>query len=259
MCGSATELEDVEELLVGKTIDLYLTDPPYNVDYKGSTGLTIINDSMSDDSFHQLLTDAYIQASSVMKKGAPFYIFHADSEGYNFRGALKKTDLVLKQCLIWVKNSMVLGRQDYQWQHEPILYGWKAGDSHKWYGQFNKKTVIDDGQNIANLDELDIAELARDLFNETTVIREDKPARNGDHPTMKPIKLLARLIQNSSKKGDIVFDHFMGSGSTLIACEQTGRTAYGIELDPKYCDVIRKRYWKFTHNDDEEGWQDGTS
>ena len=257
MCGSATSIADAEALLGDKRIDLYLTDPPYNVDYEGGSGLKIMNDSMSDSNFLQFLKDSYIQASAYMKKGAPFYIFHADSEGYNFRGALKATDLTLKQCLIWVKNTMVLGRQDYQWQHEPILYGWKDGEAHKWYGKFDKKTIIDDGINLDDMDDLDVRTLFKSILEESSAISADKPSRNGEHPTMKPIKLIAKLIFNSSKKNDLVYDNFLGSGSTLIAAEQTSRTCYGTELDPRYVDVIRKRYHKFV-TDSEEGWEDGT-
>lgn len=260
MCGSATDLDDADILLGDTSIDLYLTDPPYNVNYEGGTGLKIMNDSMSDGNFAQFLIDCYTQASIHMKTGAPFYIFHADSEGYNFRGSLKATDLTLKQCLIWVKNTMVLGRQDYQWQHEPILYGWKEGSAHKWYGKFDKKTVIDFEKKLEDLQGDELLELVEDLRKQSSVIREDKPARNSEHPTMKPLKLVTRLIMNSSKNGNIVFDNFLGSGSTLIACERTGRTCYGMELDPKYVDVIRKRYAKFI-NDNQlpDNWEELTA
>jgi len=156
---------------------------------------------------------------------------HADSEGYNFRSAVKEVNWLMKQCLIWVKQTMVMGRQDYQWKHEPILYGWKSGSSHSWYSD----------------------------RKQTTILEFDRPNRSSDHPTTKPIEILAYLINNSSKAGDIIYDSFSGSGSTLIACEQTDRICYGMEIDPKYVDVIRKRYWKFTHDGNEEGWEDGTS
>lgn len=232
MCGSATNEDDVDKLLSNQKIDLYLTDPPYNVAYTGKTkeALTIENDEMDDGEFLAFLADAFRRADEHMKSGAAFYIFHADSEGYNFRAAVKETGWVLKQCLIWVKQTMVMGRQDYQWKHEPILYGWKSGSSHSWYAD----------------------------RKQTTVLNFDRPQRNGEHPTMKPIAILSYLIDNSSKAGDLVYDSFSGSGSGIIACEQTNRTCYGMELDPKYVDVIRKRYWKFI-NGSEEGWQDGTS
>ena len=232
LCGSATDEDDVNRLFGDQKIDLYLTDPPYNVDYTGKTkdALKIDNDSMDDGEFLAFLADAYRRADEHMKSGAAFYIFHADSEGFNFRAAVKEVGWMLKQCLIWVKQTMVMGRQDYQWKHEPILYGWKSGSSHSWFAD----------------------------RKQTTVLNFDRPSRNAEHPTMKPIEILAYLIRNSSKSGDLVYDSFSGSGSTLIACEQLDRTCYGVELDPKYVDVIRKRYWKFI-NGSEEGWEDGTS
>jgi len=230
MCGSATSEEDTNILLGEQQIDLYLTDPPYNVDYTGKTkdALKIENDKMDDGEFLAFLSDSHRRADEHMKSGASFYIFHADSEGYNFRGAVKEVGWLLKQCLVWVKQSMVMGRQDYHWQHEPILYGWKSGASHSWYTD----------------------------RKQTTVLEFDRPQRNGEHPTMKPISILSYLINNSTKAGDLVFDNFLGSGSTLMAAEQTDRTCYGMELDPKYVDVIRKRYHKFITGS-EEGWEDG--
>lgn len=201
-------------------MDLLLTDPPYNVDYVGKTkdALKIENDKRTDSDFHKLLVDAFKAADQVMKPGAAFYIWHADSEGFNFRGACREIGWQVRQCLIWNKNTFVLGRQDYQWKHEPCLYGWKDGAAHYF---------VDDR-------------------TQSTVFEEDKPARSAEHPTMKPIKLLARQIKNSSKKGENVLDIFGGSGSTLITCEQLGRNAYTVELDPKYCDVIIKRWEDFT-------------
>lgn len=235
MCGSSIE-EDVVDKLFGATkIDLYLTDPPYNVNYTGKTkdALKIDNDSMDDLEFQAFLTDANRRADEHMKEGAAFYIFHADSEGYNFRASVKEVGWMLKQCLIWVKQSMVMGRQDYQWQHEPILYGWKSGASHSWYSD----------------------------RKQTTVLNFDRPSRSTEHPTMKPINILAYLISNSSKAGDIVYDAFSGSGSGLIACEQTDRTFYGCEVDPRFVDVIRKRYAKFVQPDNElpENWEELTA
>lgn len=232
ICGSATSEDDINKLLGEQRIDLLVTDPPYNVDYTGKTkdALKIENDKMDDGEFLAFLADANRRVDEHMKDGAAFYIFHADSEGYNFRASVQEVGWMLKQCLIWVKQSMVMGRQDYQWKHEPILYGWKSGAAHNW-----------------NSDR-----------KQTTVLEFDRPSRNAEHPTMKPLEILAYLIGNSSKAGDLVFDSFLGSGSTLIACEATGRVCYGSELDPRYVDVIRKRYWKYVNDGNEEGWEMGT-
>lgn len=220
LCGDSTATADVEKLMNGEKADLLLTDPPYNVAYEGATKdkLTIQNDDMNDDEFHEFLHDAFTNADSVMKEGAAFYIWHADSEGFNFRSACKGAGWKIRQCLIWVKNSIVLGRQDYQWKHEPCLYGWKEGAAHYFVDDRTQSTVWE--------------------FN--------KPLRNGEHPTMKPIDLMARAINNSSRRGDNVLDLFGGSGSTLITCEQLGRRCYMMELDPKYCDVIIKRWETLT-------------
>ena len=216
ICGDSTVLSTYDELMGEDQADLLLTDPPYNVDYEGGTGLKIQNDNMEDVAFKRFLVDAFKACDSVMKEGASFYIWHADSEGYNFRGACKEIDWQVRQCVIWVKNTFVMGRQDYQWKHEPCLYGWKAGAAHYF---------VDD----------------RSL---TTCFEFDKPMRNDIHPTMKPIELFAFQIGNSSRKGEIVLDAFGGSGTTLIACEQLGRIARLIELDGKYCDAIVKRFIK---------------
>lgn len=220
MCGDSTDPETMERLMDGEKADLYLTDPPYNVAYTGKTkdALTIQNDKMDNSVFRQFLNDAFFSAVSVMKKGAAFYVWHADSEGYNFRGACEESGLEVKECLVWNKNTMVLGRQDYQWKHEPCLYGWKKGAPHKWYSD----------------------------RKQTTVLEFDKPSASRDHPTMKPVALFAYQIQNSTKPGDIVLDSFGGSGTTIMACEQLGRKGYVVELDPKYCDVIIKRWEQFT-------------
>lgn len=216
MCGDSTKPEDVEKLMDGVKADMLLTDPPYNVNYTGKTkdSLTIKNDSMDADSFRLFLHDAFAAADSAMKPGAVFYIWHADSEGYAFRGACADVGWKVRQCLIWNKNSMVMGRQDYHWKHEPCLYGWKDGASHLW---------------------------ASDR-KQTTILNFDKPQRNGEHPTMKPVKLFDYQIQNNTKGGDIVLDLFGGSGTTIAACEQNGRTGYVMELDPRYCDVIISRW-----------------
>ena len=221
MCGDSTSVEDVEKLVGGGVIvDMLLTDQPYNVAYEGKTedALTIQNDSMDDESFRQFLTNAFFAADSVMKKGAVFYIWHADSEGYNFRGACRDVGWTVRECLIWNKNQMVLGRQDYHWKHEPCLYGWKDGASHLWASDRKQTTVLD----------------------------FDKPQRNGVHPTMKPIALFDHQIKNNTKGNDIVLDLFGGSGTTIMACEQNGRRGYSMELDPRYVDVIIKRWEDFT-------------
>lgn len=220
MCGDSTSVTDVEALCGGRKMDLLITDPPYNVDYTGKTkdALKIENDKMEDESFRLFLRDAFLTADTVMKPGATFYIWHADSEGYNFRGACHDIEWKVRQCLIWVKNVMVMGRQDYQWKHEPCLYGWKEGASHNWYSD----------------------------RKQTTLLEFDRPSRSELHPTMKPVPLFDYQIKNSSKKGDAVLDLFGGSGTTMVACEQDGRTAYLMELDPRYVDVIIDRWEKLT-------------
>ncbi len=220
MCGDSTVLEDVEKLMGGVQADMLLTDPPYNVNYEGKTKdkLKIKNDKMDNDNFRQFLIDAFSNADMVMKPGAVFYIWHADSEGYNFRGACFDVGWTVRQCLIWNKNSMVMGRQDYQWKHEPCLYGWKEGAGH----------------------------LCASDRKQTTVINFDKHTRNDMHPTMKPIPLFDYQIKNNTKGGDVVLDLFGGSGTTIIACEQNGRRGYCMEYDPRYVDVIVDRWEKFT-------------
>jgi site-specific DNA-methyltransferase (adenine-specific) len=220
MCGDSTNVSDVEKLMNGDKADLLLTDPPYNVAYEGGTKekLKIENDDMSDEEFQEFLISAFENSNIVMKDGASFYIWHSDSEGFNFRSACKNTGWKIRQCLIWVKNSIVLGRQDYQWKHEPCLYGWKDGAAHYFVDDRTQSTVWE--------------------FN--------KPLRNMEHPTMKPVDLIARAINNSSRSDNIVLDIFGGSGTTLIACEQLNRKCYMMELDPKYCDVIIKRWENLT-------------
>lgn len=203
----------------GVQADLYLTDPPYNVDYTGGTkdALKIENDKMSSEEFRQFLRDSFTAAKLNMKAGAAFYIWYAGLEAPNFQGACVDVNWTVREVLIWVKNTFALGRQDYQWQHEPCLYGWNEG-SHSWYSD----------------------------RKQTTVLNFDKPARNGEHPTMKPVPLFDYLIKNSSKAGDIVLDSFGGSGTTIIACEQNKRKGYCMELDPKYVDVIIERWENLT-------------
>lgn len=220
MCGDSTSIEALEQLCGGQLVDMWLTDPPYNVAYEGKTkdALTIKNDSMADDQFRQFLRDSYVAADAVMKPGAVFYIWHADSEGYNFRGAAHDAGWKVRQCLIWKKSTMVMGRQDYHWKHEPCLYGWKDGAGHLW---------------------------AADR-KQTTILEFDKPSRNGEHPTMKPVALFEYQMLNNTKGGDIVLDSFGGSGTTLLAAEKNGRYARLMELDGRYVDVIVRRWCEFT-------------
>jgi site-specific DNA-methyltransferase (adenine-specific) len=224
ICGDSTKPEDVERLMDGQKADLFLTDPPYNVDYTGGTkdALKIMNDNMDDVSFRKFLQDAFARANEVMRAGAVFYIWHADSEGYNFRGACKDVGWQVRECLIWNKSSLVLGRQDYQWKHEPCLYGWKDGAPHLWASDRKQTTVLD----------------------------FDKPLASKLHPTMKPVSLFAYQLGNNTHEGDAVLDLFGGSGTTLIACEQLNRRAFTSELDPKYCDVIVKRYINLKGSED---------
>lgn len=228
MCGDSTDASQVAKLLGGTNIQLYLTDPPYNVayGYDGAAteghrkdGLVVLNDKMDNDKFEEFLTNAFNAANANMEKGASFYIFHSDGYSYWFRKALINTvDLELRENLIWVKNSMVLGRQDYQWRHEPCLYGWKKGATHNWFSD----------------------------RKQTTVMEFDRPTKSVEHPTMKPIPLFAYLIQNSSQEGWNVYDSFGGSGTTIMACEQLDRNGFSMELDPHYCDVIINRWETYT-------------
>ena len=213
ICGDSTKAETYDLLMGSTKANLVITDPPYNVNYEGSAG-KIKNDNMADEAFYNFLLDAYTQMHSAMADDASIYVFHADTEGLNFRRAFANAGFYLSGCCIWKKQSLVLGRSPYQWQHEPCLYGWKKNGKHQWYT--GRK--------------------------ETTIWEFDKPKKNGDHPTMKPIPLLAYPIMNSSMSNSVVLDPFGGSGSTLIACEQTDRICYTVELDEKFCDVIVKRY-----------------
>lgn len=250
LCGDSTNPAHIAQLMGGVSADLFLTDPPYNVDYEGSDGQKIQNDKMGDNAFHEFLVAAFTAVNTVLKPGCAIYIWHADSEGYNFRSAFKKAGWTLRQCIIWVKNSLVLGRQDYQWKHEPCLYGWKDGSAHYFTNSRTETTTIEDeGLEFEKMKKDELVKLLKDIYSdktETTIIHENKPARNAEHPTMKPIRLLARLIRNSSRQGQTVLDTFGGSGSTLIACEQMNRDCYTMELDPHYCDVIIARWEKLT-------------
>lgn len=213
VCGDSTKAETYEILMQEKKANLVVTDPPYNVNYEGSAG-KIKNDNMAAEKFYQFLLDAFTNMEKVMADDASIYVFHADTEGLNFRRAFTDAGFYLSGCCIWKKPSLVLGRSPYQWQHEPVLYGWKKNGKHQWYSD----------------------------RKQTTIWEFEKPRKNADHPTMKPIPLLAYPITNSSMSNTLILDPFGGSGSTLIACEQTDRSCCTIELDEKYCDVIVKRY-----------------
>lgn len=217
ICGDSTKSETYDQLLGDKKANLVVTDPPYNVDVEETAG-KILNDNMSDGDFYQFLLSMFTQVENHMEDDASIYVFHADTEGHNFRKAFKDAGFYLSGCCIWKKNSLVLGRSPYQWQHEPCLYGWKKKGKHQWFSD----------------------------RKQTTIWEYDRPKSSKDHPTMKPIQLMAYPIQNSSMRGTIVLDPFLGSGSTLIAADQTGRVCYGIELDEKFVDVIVKRYIEVT-------------
>ena len=221
LCGDSTKPEDIAKLMGEEKANMYLVDPPYNVALTGSNGLTIQNDNMADGKFREFLTAAFRCASDSLEPGASFYIFHSDSESSNFRLAARDTELEVHETLYWIKNSFVLGRFDYHYQSESCLYGWKPGAPHKWYSD----------------------------RCQCNLLNFDKPKHNDVHPSMKPVEMLVYLVQNSSKRGETVLDNFGGSGSTLIACEQTGRKCRMIELDEKYCDVIRRRWAEFKHGE----------
>ena len=223
LCGDSTSTEEVSRLMGGLLADVLVTDPPYNVSYEGKTkdALTIKNDTQDDEKFRDFLKSAFASADHVMKPGAVFYIWHADSEGFNFRGACRDVGWKVRQCLIWKKQSMVLGRQDYHWQHEPCLYGWKDGAAHLW---------------------------ASDR-KQTTILEFDRPFRSELHPTMKPVDLIEYNVLNNTKGKDVVLDLFLGSGTTMIACENSGRRCFGIELDPRYAQVIVQRWCEYTNSE----------
>lgn len=233
MCGDSTSAEDVGRLMGGERANMMLTDPPYNVALgmnetpeqararnRRTDGKFVTNDHMPDDEFLAFLTSCFRLGFDFLKPGASFYIWHADSEGFNFRGAVRECGEKVRQCLIWTKDVLVMGRQDYQWQHEPCLYGWKEGGPHAWYSD----------------------------RKQTTLLRFDRPFRNQEHPTMKPVDLFAYLVGNSSAPRDLVYDPFLGSGTTLIAAASLGRVCYGMEISPRYCDVIRRRWTRYARD-----------
>ncbi|MDQ0291028.1 DNA modification methylase [Oligosphaera ethanolica] len=259
MCGDATEKDDLIKLMNGQEADLWLTDPPYNVAYEGEHGLKIKNDNMKTSEFDDFLRRAFGLVALILKPGASFYIFHSTSTSVSFLTSLAATGMAMRQILVWVKNGFVMSRQDYHYAHEPIIYGWKDGASHSWFSDRKQSTVVDvpdqpfvkrdDGRwqlKVRN----HIYSIPADAVCEeepTTVIEHPRPIRNDVHPTMKPVELLIRLLKHSCQRGDIIMDTFGGSGSTLIAAEQTGRKAFLMELDERYADVIWKRYAEFIH------------
>jgi len=246
ICGDSTDPAIYDKLFGNHIADMVLTDPPYNVAYIGKTkdALTIENDRQNDEEFYQFLLKFYTAQAEVTKPGGAWYVWHADSEGYIFRKAFEDSGLLMKQCLIWVKNCMVLGRQDYQWRHEPCLYGWKPGAAHYFIDDRTNTTVTENPIDFKKLKKEELLAIVEELFSDqtpTSIIHADKPSRSDKHPTMKPILLLAPLIQNSSKPGWIVADPFLRSGSTMIAAHQLKRRVFGIELDPQYCQVVVDR------------------
>lgn len=247
MCGDSTSTADVKKLLAGETMDLVVTDPPYNVAIENSQGMTIENDNMSADTFQEFLNKAFTNMNEALKPGGAFYIWHASRTQREFETALNEAGLEVRQQLIWNKNSLVLGRQDYQWKHEPCMYGWKEG-SHYFINARTETTTIEEPLDLEKLTKDEMKTLLQTIYQETptTVIDEHRPSKNTDHPTMKPIKLIGRLIRNSSKPGEKVLDLFGGSGSTLIASEELDRKCYMMEYDAKYVDVIINRWEEFT-------------
>lgn len=252
-CGDSTDIESVEKLMDGEAADMALTDPPYNMGYIGAGNTDksaykhgkILNDKMSDENFEIFLTDVYSNLFVAMKDGASFYVFYKELGKGVFITSLEKGGLTFKQELVWVKNQLVLGGSKYQNMYEPCLFGCKGDQVANWYADRRERSVI---ESIDLMNEFELRSTIIELLEtiETDVVRERKPLKNDLHPTMKPLKLLARFINNSSRKNDIVLDLFGGSGSTLIACEQLGRRCYTMELDPKYCDVIIKRWETLT-------------
>ena len=249
MCGDSTNPDDVDKLMNGAVADLVVTDPPYNVAISNSQGMTIENDNMSDENFKEFLNKSFYNLNKNLKEGGAFYVWLASKEHINFETALNNNGLYVRQSLIWVKQHFNLGRQDYKWKHEPCLYGWKDGASHYFIDEFNHPTVFEDKIDFDSLKKEEAIQMLKDIYEDgisTTVIHEDKPTMNDLHPTMKPLRLLARLIRNSSKENEKVLDLFGGSGSTLITCEQLNRQCYMMEYDPVYVDVIIDRYENLT-------------
>lgn len=262
MVGDSTKAEQVAELMAGELADLLVTDPPYNVAYgqygsatearalhRRTDRKTIENDKFdSENAFREFLSASYTAADASMRPGAAFYIWHASQQSRAFLDAMTAPDWTLREIIIWAKNSLCLGRQDYQWQHEPCLYGWKGGAGHYFIDLRTLTTIFDDEKPLDELTNKELKELVAN-YRATipaTIIRENKPTKSEEHPTMKPVRLIAKLVGNSSREGEIVLDIFGGSGTTMIACEQLNRICYMMELDPHYADVIIERWEKFT-------------
>lgn len=263
VCGNSTDMSDVKKLLGGEMLDLVITDPPYNVNYEekaealneyrpnNNGAMKIENDLMGNDEFYSFLFKVYSNMYEYMRAGAAIYVFHADSEGLNFRKAFVDAGFKLSECLIWEKNNFVLGRCDYHWRHEPILYGWKEGAAHYFINDRTQDTILlEDDVDFEAMKKQDLIQYIKDMQNkyhdQTSVIYEKKPMSSSLHPTMKPLELVGKLMKNSSKKDWIVGDFFGGSGSTLMAAEQLGRTAYVMELDEHYASVIVDRWEEYT-------------
>jgi DNA modification methylase len=250
LCGGSDDEEAMANLMNGRQADLVWTDPPYNVDYHNDRGEGLENDNLPPEAFKEMISAAFRNIFRYVREGGCFYVSHSDIGGLVFRGALIESGFLLKQCLIWVKNGAVLGRQDYNWKHEPILYGWKPGRAHYFCMDYTLTTVIDEDVDASKLKREDLVALVKELrkCQPTTVIREDRPNRNSLHPTQKPIPLVGRMIRNSTpnRAGILVLDGFGGSGTTLMACEQMGRDCFTMEKDPVFCDVIVKRWEQFT-------------
>lgn len=245
MCGDTTS-EDINKLMQGTKADLLLTDPPYNINVSNSQGMTIAHDNMIKSEFIEFLSSSFKRLDSAIKEGAAFYIWYADSSAYEFIESCHNANWEIRQNLIWVKSQFILGRQDYQWRHEPCLYGWKDGAAHYFIKDRTQSTIIDDSIDLENASIEELKDYIQNLFDTTSVLYEKKPTVNDLHPTMKPLKLMGKLIKNSSKRDQIVLDGFGGSGSTLIACEELERICYMMEYEPKYAQTIIKRWETLT-------------
>ena len=242
MVGDSTKIEQVLDLLGGGTVDLLVTDPPYNVDIESENNLKIANDNLKENEFEEFLYNCFSNAASVMKSGAAFYIWHADSNGLIFRNALQESGLDMKEDLIWVKHHFSLTRQDYQWRHEPCLYGWKPGAPHYFSEKRNISTIIDSIDNLKDGTLEDYKRFVEELKESSTVMLAQKPLVDDLHPTMKPIELIEKQVKNSSREGENVLDLFGGSGTTLLACEKLKRKCFMMEYDPRYADLIISRW-----------------
>lgn len=242
MIGDSTNRDDVLALAGGKDVDLLETDPPYNVNVKNAAGDTIANDNLPEKEFEQFLRATFENAYSVMRDGAAFYIWHADSNGRVFRNTCEEAGLSIKQNLIWVKSHFTLGRQDYQWRHEPCLYGWKEGAAHYFSEKRNISTIIKSKNDLAGMTRDELIDYVMEIYDASSVMMEDKPIADDLHPTMKPVPLIEKQIKNSTREGEIVLDLFGGSGTTLIACEKLRRVCFMMEYEPKYADRIIARW-----------------